>query len=135
MLDGDAGSFRILFAFRVLRMWNCERHLLEMHRVKSWRKRAVVDGLAGANLAASVTDVIQPSNGQTRINRLRVHDGCITVSTSRDVIRQWCSQSHRLNIKTAGMVSRVRLQTFFLENPWYFVVTSQKLLLARVGEQ
>lgn len=85
-----------------------------MHRVKDWRKRAVVEGLAEANLAASVTDVIQPSHGQTRINRLRVHDGCNTVSIRRDMIRQSCSRPHRPNIKTAGMVSRVRLQTLFL---------------------
>jgi hypothetical protein len=102
---------------------NYERHLLKIHRIKDWRKRAVVEGLAGANLAASVTDVVQPSHDQTRINRLRVHDGCTRVSTSHDMIRQSCSQPHQLNIKMAVVVSRVRLQTFFLENPWYFVVT------------
>src|SRR5271155_5673265 len=128
---GDAGYFRVLHAYRVLLCTACgacyvrgnyERHLLEVHRVKGRRKRAVVEGLAGADLAASVAEVVQPPYGQTRVDGLRVHDGwscnvgrCTTVSTSRDAIRQHCSRAHRLNVKAAGVVSRVKLQTLFRE--------------------
>ena len=41
----------------------------------------------------------------------------------RDVIQQHCSQAHRLNVKTTGVVSRVTLQTLFPQKPWYLVVT------------
>ena len=53
---------------------NYERHLLEMHRVKSRRKRTVVEELTGADLAASVAEMIRPPHDQTRIDDLRVHD-------------------------------------------------------------
>jgi hypothetical protein len=39
---------------------NYERHPVSVHGVKGGRKRVVVEGLAGADLAARVTDVIQP---------------------------------------------------------------------------
>jgi Orsellinic acid/F9775 biosynthesis cluster protein D len=109
---------------------NYGRHLVEVHRVKGMRKRAVVEGLAGTDLAASVAEVVRPPHGQTRVEGLRVHDGwscdvdsCTTVSTSHDAIRQHCSRVHRLNVKAAGMVSRVKLQTLFREHPQYFIVT------------
>jgi Orsellinic acid/F9775 biosynthesis cluster protein D len=137
--DGDASYFRVLHAYRVLLCRSCGtcyvrgnygRHLVEVHRVKGMRKRAVVEGLAGADLAASVAEVVRPSHGQTRVEGLRVHDGwscdvdsCTTVSTSHDAIRQHCSRVHRLNVKAAGMVSRVKLQTLFREHPQYFIVT------------
>jgi hypothetical protein len=136
---GDASYFRVLHAYRVLLCRPCGtcyvrgnygRHLVEVHRVKSMRKRAVVEGLAGADLAARVEDVVRPPHGQTRVEGLRVHDGwscnvgsCTTVSTSHDAIRQHCSRVHRLNVKAAGVVSQVKLQTLFVKNPQYFIVT------------
>jgi len=101
-----------------------------VHRVKGMRKRAVVEGLAGVDLAASVAEVLRPPHGHTRVEGLRLHDGwscnvggCTMVSTSHDAIRQHCSRVHRLNAKAAGVVSRVKLQTLFREHPQYFIVT------------
>jgi hypothetical protein len=89
-----------------------------------------------------VTDVVRPLHGQTRIDGLRVHDGwsckvgrCTSVSTNRDVIRQHCGQAHRLKIKAAGMMSRVRLQTLFLKNPRYFIVTVLEVDLRRFSKR
>jgi hypothetical protein len=65
-----------------------------VHRVKSRWKRTVVEELAGADLAASVAEVVRPLHGQTRIDGLHVYDGwscnigrCTAVSISRDVTR------------------------------------------------
>lgn len=53
---------------------------------------------------ASVTDVVRPAHGQTRIDGLRIDDSwsctvdrCATLSTNRDVIRRHCSRAHRQN--------------------------------------
>ena len=147
----DASYFRVLHAYRVLLCRACgacyvrgnyQRHLVEVHRVKGRRKRAVVESLAEVDLAASVAEVVQPSHGQTRVDGLRVHDGwscnvgrCTAVSINRDVIGHHCSRVHRLNVKAAGVVSRVKLQTLFVKNPQYFIVTVPEVDLRHPQER
>jgi hypothetical protein len=68
---GDAGYFRVLFTYRVLCTTcgacyvgrNHEGHLLSVHGVKGGRKRGVVEGLAGADLAARMADAMQRPQG------------------------------------------------------------------------
>jgi hypothetical protein len=57
-----------------------------VHCVKSRRKRTVVEELTGADLAASVAEVVLPLHGQTRIDGLHVYDGW-SCSIGRDVTR------------------------------------------------
>jgi hypothetical protein len=118
----DAGYFRVLSRYGVLLCTGCgacyvggkySGHLVSVHGVKGRRKRAMVEGLAGADLAARV---VHRPYGQTRMDGLGVHDdwsckvgGCTAVSTNGDVIRQHCSRAHRLKVKAEGMVSRARL--------------------------
>jgi hypothetical protein len=58
-----------------------------------------------------------------RIDGLEVHGGwscnggCVVVSADCDVIRRHCGRVHWLNVKAAGVVSRVTLQAFFHGNP------------------
>ena len=54
---------------------NYERHLIEVHSIKGWRKRAAVEELAGVGLAGRVAEVVRRGHGQTRIDGLGVHDG------------------------------------------------------------
>jgi hypothetical protein len=89
-----------------------------VHGVKGRQKRAVVEELAGVDIAGRVAEVVRRGHGQTRMDGLGVHDGW-----SCNVIRQHCSRAHRLPVKAGGVVSRVRLQTLFRKKPRYFIVT------------
>jgi hypothetical protein len=93
------------------------------------RKRAVVEELAGVNLAGRVAEVVRQRHGQTRSDGQGVYDGW-----SCNLIRQHCSRAHGLDVKAAGMVSSVRLQTLFRKKPRYFIVTVPEVDLRRPPE-
>jgi hypothetical protein len=97
-----------------------------VYGVKGRRKRAVVEGLAGVEVAGGVAEVVRPRHGRERVDGLGVYDGwsCngggggyVVVSANCDVIRRHCGRVYWLNIKAAGVVSCVTLQAFFGGNP------------------
>jgi hypothetical protein len=101
-----------------------------VHGVKGQRKRAVVEELAGVDLAGRVAEVVRRGHGQRRMDGLGVHDGW-----SCNVIRLHCRRAHGLKVNAAGVVSRVRLQTLFRKKPRYFMVAVPEVDLRRPPER
>jgi hypothetical protein len=116
--------------------------LVSVHGVNGQRKRAVVEELVGVDLAGRVAEVVRQGHGQRGMDGLGVHDGwscnvgrCTAMSINRSVIGQHCRRAHGLKVKAGGVVSRVRLQTLFGENPQYFMVTVAEVDLRRPPER
>ena len=57
------------------------------------------------------------------------------MSINRSLIGQHCRRAHGLKVKAGGVVSRVRLQTLFGENPQYLMVTVAEVDLRRPPER